>query len=209
MQSWLAAEVGRRAPDVGLLGPGLRRRTAREWTVTLAPIDGTDAYLARLPTWSVSVGLLHGTKPVAGVVLLPSIDDLYLAWRGAMRWNDSAISAEERSRGVANLVLAGSTLRRRVFLRLGRDPVVAAPTGYHLSLVARGAAAAAVLGRVHLWEIAAGWALLDAVGGEIVSLDSGIPLDLARLLDGRRSTEIAVAGMRDARSALPDKLRRR
>ena len=68
-----------------------------------------------------------------------------------------------------------------------------------LALGARGAAVAALLGHARIWDIAAGAALLDAVGGEL-RYRSGAEVDLATLLDGRRAPDAFVAaapGMMD------------
>jgi myo-inositol-1(or 4)-monophosphatase len=65
-------------------------------------------------------------------------------------------------------------------------------TAYHMALVARGAAVAAVLGRPRLWDLAAGAALLRAIGGEI-RYRSGAAVDFAALLEGERAPDHLVA----------------
>src|SRR6185369_9094014 len=72
-------------------------------------------------------------------------------------------------------------------------------TAYHMALVARGAAIAAVLGRPRIWDIAAGAAMLAAIGGEL-RYRSGAAFDLAALLHGERAPEHLIAaapGMMD------------
>jgi myo-inositol-1(or 4)-monophosphatase len=65
-------------------------------------------------------------------------------------------------------------------------------TAYHLALVARGAAIGALLGRPRLWDLAAGAALLAAVGGDL-RYRSGGRVDLTTLLQGERAPEALVA----------------
>ncbi|RME25236.1 MAG: hypothetical protein D6806_08190, partial [Deltaproteobacteria bacterium] len=50
--------------------------------------------------------------------------------------------------------------------------------------VARGAATAAVLGNVHVWDVAAAKVILESAGGTMVGLD-GRKVALADYLDGR------------------------
>jgi myo-inositol-1(or 4)-monophosphatase len=72
-------------------------------------------------------------------------------------------------------------------------------TAYHMALVGRGAAVAAVLGRPRLWDIAAGAAMLRAIGGEL-RYRSGALVELAALLHGERAPEQLIAaapGMMD------------
>jgi len=205
------AEVAALAPEVAVVGEEMAppRDGAGGWTLAVDPIDGTDAYLAGLPTWCVSLGLLHAGNPVAGVVYLPTFDDLYLAHGGILRWN----GAEVPHGGVApqhdGFVLAYSEFHRRPLLRLRGKVRVLGSTAYHLSLVARGAAEAAVVGRVHLWDIAAGKALLDAVGGELVYLRSGRTVDLGAMLSGAPSREFMLATRAGAREKVLQRIRRR
>ena len=70
-------------------------------------------------------------------------------------------------------------------------------SAYHAALVARGVAEAALLGHVHLWDLAAPGAVLHAVGGCFVYLSSGAPVDFGPLADGRRAPGYVVAGRPD------------
>ena len=58
-------------------------------------------------------------------------------------------------------------------------------------------AEAALLGHVHLWDLAAPGAVLHAVGGCFVYLSSGAPVDFGPLADGRRAPGYVVAGRPD------------
>src|SRR6185369_14195390 len=61
-------------------------------------------------------------------------------------------------------------------------------TAYHMALVARGAAVAAVLGRPRLWDISAGAAMLRAIGGDL-RYRSGAVVELGALLKGERAPD--------------------
>ena len=201
------AEVATIAPQVAVIGEELPATgdVAAGWTLAVDPIDGTDAYVAGLPTWCVSLGLLHAGVAVAGAVYLPSFDDLYLAHGGSLRWNGKDVPHGGVTPRHDGFVLAYSEFHRRPLLRLRGKVRALGSTAYHLSLVARGAAEAAVVGRVHLWDIAAGKALLDAVGGELVYLKSGNPVDLGTLLGGTPSRDFMIA----ARAGSAEKIRQR
>jgi fructose-1,6-bisphosphatase/inositol monophosphatase family enzyme len=51
------------------------------WVVD--PIDGTSNYAYGSPLWGVSVGLLQGEEILAGAIMLPDLEELYLALPGA------------------------------------------------------------------------------------------------------------------------------
>jgi len=204
-------EVAEIAPDLTVLGEELPPSgdVGAGWTLAVDPIDGTEAYVAGLPTWSVSLGLLRDGAAVAGVVYLPSFDDLYLAQGGALRWNGTIVPHGGVTPQHEGFVLAYSEFHRRPLMRLRAKVRALGSTAYHLSLVARGAAEAAVIGRVHVWDIAAGKALLDAVGGELVYLRSGQPVDLAALLTGMPSRDFMVAARAGAMQRVLKRIRRR
>jgi 3'-phosphoadenosine 5'-phosphosulfate (PAPS) 3'-phosphatase len=66
----------------------------------------------------------------------------------------------------------------------------------------------ALLGHVHLWDLAAPGAVLEAVGGRYEYLDGG-PVDLAPLADGRRAPDYVLAGTPAAVAMLRPLLARR
>lgn len=72
-------------PDYGWLSEETvdtrdRLRRHRVWIVD--PIDGTRSFIARLPEFTISIGLAEGGAAVAGVVYNPARDELFHAVRG-------------------------------------------------------------------------------------------------------------------------------
>jgi myo-inositol-1(or 4)-monophosphatase len=214
IERMIRKEVGGSHPGVALLGEefGTKGSPGSGWALAIDPIDGTEAYVAGLPTWSISLGLLHDGVPVAGVIWLPAFRDLYLVHGGVLRWNGEAVPRGGVAPRHTGFVLAYSEFHRRLSLRFGagsRKMRSLGSTAYHLALVARGAAEAAIVGRVHLWDLAAGAAMLDAVGGHLVSLRSGKPLDPRSLIDGSPSRDFLVAAREGALPGVLARIRRR
>jgi myo-inositol-1(or 4)-monophosphatase len=206
----IRAEVAASAPEVAVVGEEMPPTgdVAGGWTLAVDPIDGTDAYVAGLPTWCVSLGLLYEGAAVAGVVYLPAFDDLYLAHGDTLRWNGEEVPHGGVAPQHDGFVLAYSEFHRRPLLRLRGKVRALGSTAYHLSLVARGAAEAAIVGRVRVWDVAAGKALLDALGGELVYLKSGQPVELGPLLSGAPSRDFMVAARAGALQRVLRRLRR-
>ncbi|HSV73080.1 MAG TPA: inositol monophosphatase [Chthonomonadales bacterium] len=76
--------------EYGWRGP----RDAPIWACD--PIDGTTNFVAGLPHWCVSVGLLHRGVPELGAVYLPVLDELYWGVRGQGAWcNGQRLEAED------------------------------------------------------------------------------------------------------------------
>ncbi len=92
----LAKPTSRSTACCASASPALRRRTAgcrrkargrparlaarRVWIVD--PIDGTRAYLAGHPDWSISAALVEDGRPVAAALFAPATDELFLAVKG-------------------------------------------------------------------------------------------------------------------------------
>ena len=74
-------------------------------------------------------------------------------------------------------------------------------TAHHVALVASGAVSAAVVGQAHLWDLAAGAALLERAGG-VLQTTAGNPVDWEALYEDRMQPEPLIAGSPEAVEAL-------
>jgi fructose-1,6-bisphosphatase/inositol monophosphatase family enzyme len=204
VEAFLATEMAARMPDAGILGEeGAAAAGVGPYRVVIDPIDGTSAFVAGLPTWCVCVGIMRDGEPVAGANYMPCTRDLYGAAEGTAWWNGRQLVplVAAPADGPERFLVADSEihLRRRLTYR-GKVRSFGS-AAYHVLLVARGAAEAAVLGRPHVWDLAAPGAVLAAVGGRYEYLDGGA-VDLAALLDGSRAPRDVMAGMPEALASL-------
>ncbi|MEI6532409.1 MAG: inositol monophosphatase [Candidatus Roizmanbacteria bacterium] len=53
-----------------------------EFTWVIDPIDGTSNFAKGLPHYGIMIGLLQGSTPIAGGVILPSFGEIYIAEKG-------------------------------------------------------------------------------------------------------------------------------
>jgi len=200
VESFLVRELGSRLPEAGILGEeGAARGGQGPYRIVLDPIDGTAAFVAGLPTWCVCIGILRGDEPVAGVVHLPCVRETYSALRAEAWWNGSRLPplAAATDPGGDRFIVAHAKAHLRHRVRYPGKVRSLGSSAYHAALVARGVAEAALLGHVHLWDLAAPGAVLHAVGGCFVYLSSGAPVDFGPLADGRRAPGYVVAGRPD------------
>lgn len=175
-----------------------------EWVLTVDAIDGVDAYLAGLPTWSISLGLLRRGAPWSAAVCAPALGDLYVASSGTLRWQGKTV---ERPESGSRFVL-GTGLEKRSILRLRKRREAEAPVSYHVCLVARGAAEGAILGRISIREAAPLACLLAPVGGELVSMRSGERIDLESLARGGPSRDPVLAAAAGRAAELVERLKK-
>lgn len=78
------------------------------YTWVVDPIDGTSNFANGLPTYGCMVGLLENDIPIAGGIILPAFDQLFLAEKGhGATCNDSALSVSKEKKLESVLVAYG------------------------------------------------------------------------------------------------------
>jgi myo-inositol-1(or 4)-monophosphatase len=173
---------------MGEEGGGLATTKGRVWV--LDPIDGTGSFVKRLPVWGVSIGLMVDGRTAAGCMYLPVSDECYLAGLdGPPLLNGLPIDAHvaEPLDSQAWICVPSNTHRRYRIEYPGKTRSLGS-TAANICYVARGGAAAALLGRSSLWDLVGALAVLERAGGVLGTL-SGAPIDWQPLLRGECASE--------------------
>jgi myo-inositol-1(or 4)-monophosphatase len=155
------------------------------WVWVLDPIDGTFNYAAGSPMASILLALLHDGDPVAGLTWLPFTDQRYTAVAGGPLMKNGVprpslaraalaaslvgvgtFSADSRGRFPGRYRLAVLENLSRVCSRLRMH----GSTGIDLVYVADGILGGAITFGGHVWDHAAGAALVRAAGGVVTNL---------------------------------------
>jgi len=151
-----------------------RLERKRVWIVD--PLDGTREFVAGIPEWCVSVGLVDNGRAVAGGICNPATGETILGCVGeGVTYNGRPARPSRRTTLEGAVVLASrSEVKRGEWERFRQAPLAIRPVGsvaYKLALVAAGLADATwTLTPKHEWDIAAGVALVEAGGGFARSL---------------------------------------
>lgn len=164
------------------------------------PIDGTRNFIRSVPLYACSVAACAGGRPVAGAVYAPQFDQLYSAetqgpllrqgvpagHAGQQAMVRTPLVAVPSSSEGASRELVQRWLDRTVLRSLGS-------TALHLAYVASGAYDAMLNFDGRLWDIAAGYVLVEAVGGRCTTLAGRelFPIGLAEY-EGEMTPCIAV-----------------
>jgi len=157
----------------------VRLERRRVWAVD--PLDGTKEFVAGIPEWCVSVGLLEDGQAVAGGVANPATGEVFLGCRETgVTYNGRQARVSDRRKLEGAVVLASrSEVDRGEWERFRGATFTVRPMGsvaYKLALVAAGLADATwTLVPKHEWDVAAGVALVLAAGGAVRTKD-GSPL---------------------------------
>jgi myo-inositol-1(or 4)-monophosphatase len=150
-----------------------RLSAGRVWIVD--PIDGTRAFLAGRPDWTVSVALVEAGRPVVAALYAPASEEFFLAIAGAsVTRNGLAIRAS------TGQTLAGARISgpKRLLdqVAAAAPDVVIEPRVHSLALrLARVADStfdvAFAGGDSHDWDLAAADLLVHEAGGALTTLD--------------------------------------
>jgi len=163
-----------------------RRRWPTLWLVD--PLDGTREFIKRNGEFTVNIALIHEHRPTLGVVTVPAAHLAYTgaAGLGAQRIDRQAtqrIHTQQPHRTIP--VVVGSRSHRgdsldAVLAKLGPHELCAVGSALKFCRVAEGAADFYPrLGPTSEWDTAAGQAVLEAAGGQVLNLQ-GEPLSYNR-----------------------------
>ncbi len=162
------------------------------WVWVLDPVDGTFNYAAGSPMAAILLGLLHDGDPVAGLTWLPFTGERYTAVVGGALMKNGVpqtplthvdltdtvlgvgtFNADSRGRFPGRYRIAVLEELSRVSSRLRMHGA----TGIDLAYVAAGILGGAISFGDHVWDHAAGVALVRAAGGIVTNLagDKWIP----------------------------------
>lgn len=156
-----------------------------DWVWVLDPVDGTLNYAAGSPMAAILLGLLHHSDPVAGLTWLPFTGERYTAVAGGPLMKNAvpqpmldhtelgatlvgvgSFSADSRGRFPGRYRVAVLENLSRFSSRLRMH----GSTGTDLVYVADGILGGALSFGSHVWDHAAGVALVRAAGGIVTDL---------------------------------------
>jgi myo-inositol-1(or 4)-monophosphatase len=151
----------------------------------LDPIDGTFNYAAGSPMAAILLGLLRDGQPVAGLTWLPFTDQRYTAVAGKSLYANGVAQPQLRHAALDDSVVGVGTFnidsrgrfpgryRSAVLEQLSRKCSrmrMHGATGIDLAYVGAGILGGAISFGHHIWDHAAGVALVRAAGGIVTDL---------------------------------------
>jgi 3'(2'), 5'-bisphosphate nucleotidase len=158
-----------------------RSSWSRYWLVD--PLDGTKEFVSRNGEFTVNIALIEGHRPVMGVVHIPVTDTTYSGIPGTGAWCAShdrpriPIAVRRVARPPLRVVGSrshGSTRLEAALVSMGPHELKPAGSSIKLCLVADGSADLYPrLGPTSEWDIAAGQAVIEGAGGQVVRMDDG------------------------------------
>jgi myo-inositol-1(or 4)-monophosphatase len=184
-------------------------RLAARYVWIVDPIDGTRAYIAGLPDWTVSVALIERDRPIIACLYAPVMDEMFTAVAGTGATLNGATIATTAGASLAAARIAGpkAFIDRLAAIVSPLEPMPRLPSlALRLARVAQGIFDIAIAGgNSHDWDLAAADLLVHEAGGAITPFNGG-PVTYNRPVP--RHGALVAAG-RDRHATLIDLLRDR
>lgn len=178
VEDFLRAELAKHFPGVEVLGEEVEKGVKKDVAWVIDPIDGTANFVAGVPIWAVSVGLVENGIPTMGAVYYPAYNEIYLAQQGKGAWlNEKRIFARQDEIIRHDDLLGLSTLSiKRMKVNLPCKVRSLGTAVACFTFVAKGSFIGGVLTDNRVWDIAAGWIIAKEAGAEVVYLLTGEPI---------------------------------
>jgi myo-inositol-1(or 4)-monophosphatase len=156
-----------------------RQHGKNNFTWVLDPIDGSMNFLRKLPLYAISIGIQHRDSNVAGVVIVPELNDVYKAILGqGVTKNLSRIKVSEIQLLDRALLISSFPVNRKVilheiladlsaFLTSGRSIRRTGSIVLDLCWLAEGRIDGLWEKRVGLWDLSAVSVILKEAGATI------------------------------------------
>ncbi len=192
VESQQAAEsvIRRRFPAHAVLGEeGAHDASGEGYRWIIDPIDGTVNFSHGLPVWCCSVAVQHRGRMRAGAVRLPMLGELYTATAdGPAECNGRPIRVSDTARMEEAVLYTGiletaadDGISLRAINRLAprvQKIRVLGSAAVELCYIAAGRGDAYMETRINLWDLAAGWLLIERAGGRCEVLEHLTPVTM-------------------------------
>lgn len=177
------ARVQQAYPEHGVLGEEASYNLGADWLWVCDPIDGTAAYMTRVPTSAFSLALVHDGDVKMAVVYMPFTDELFFAEKGAGAWLGQRSLRVSRRGTDKPAIIGGSGSTTSPYLFIDSAPGIAmlkqkgwytinfpgiATTG---ALIADGSIDGVFYIASYAHDIAAIYLLVTEAGGKVTDLN--------------------------------------
>jgi myo-inositol-1(or 4)-monophosphatase len=175
---WLCEAIRERFPDHGILSEEADTvYTGRPLTWVIDPLDGTTNFALGICYWGCSIAVVSHGEPIVGVLAMPELKATFWASRGGGAFLDGErLGGPARGVSETNSVMAlCSRSLRYLDLPMPQKGRLLGSAAYDLAAVAQGIAVGATQVTPHIWDMAAGWLLLQEAGRAAGPLLPGVP----------------------------------
>jgi len=178
---YITTKIKNKFPDDAILSEegNTKYHSNAPATWVIDPLDGTNNFSLGLPVWGCSIARVVNGYPQAGAIYFPKINELYSAEAGNGAYlNNSKIKATNQTSEMLPIFLSCTRSMTKFLPPPPYKLRVLGAAAYDLCLIAKGGATAGMQATPKIWDIAAGWLILEESGGqvEVLSKIDAFPL---------------------------------
>ena len=178
-------------PDYGFISEECGEISAKDgcdFYFVMDPIDGTNNFIHAIPLFAISLALMHKDKVIAGVIYNPVTNELYYAEKGkgafVMTPTGNVRLRVSGRRQLKHCLLATNGYAGERTQKCLKDVAKLFASARYLgtgalsmAMAAAGQVDAQIEVRFHIWDIAAGYLLVQEAGGKITDFAGHTDLD--------------------------------
>lgn len=172
-------------PTHAIVSEESEKISGEEFTWIIDPLDGTTNFAHSFPLFSISIAVMKGKQPVAGGVYNPYYRELFLAEKGSgATLNGERIHVSKVATLRDSLMVTGFPYDRRErlnhylsgwgeFLKRVQGVLRLGSAALDLCAIACGRLEGFWEEKLHAWDTAAGWLILEEAGGRVTDFAGG------------------------------------
>tara|TARA_B100001029_G_scaffold168267_1_gene162174 strand:+ start:2179 stop:3009 length:831 start_codon:yes stop_codon:yes gene_type:complete len=190
-QNLIKNRISERFPEHNIIGeedePYLVENIS-EFVWVIDPIDGTTNFANGLPNFSISIGLLKNSEPIAGAIWVPWPNKnnclIFSTAKNEGSWIDNAkISINKSQFSLGGGAISSYSSFSPIFgnidrkinpmnKRLRGDKRVIGSVAYEMAMITKGSIGFSLLGPAFIWDFGAGLLLIKEAGGVVMELNN-------------------------------------
>ncbi len=198
VERMIREELTRLFPAIDILGEEYDEPISdnADYVWVIDPIDGTANFVGGLPSWGVSIGLLHNGVPIFGVLFFPASDETFYAIHNDGAFYIHGAARKHLTPHLRTTAHAGIPLHVRHKKGINRDDIMLissyVPEIFDLhfpgklrmpgsaiglfAYLAKGQPVMSIVHRVRIWDVVAGIIIAREAGALLLDLNTGEPL---------------------------------
>jgi myo-inositol-1(or 4)-monophosphatase len=149
------------------------------------PLDGSTNFSLGMHTWGVSIARVVEGMPDTAALFFPMFGELYTSQRNQGAFlNEEPIQVKPLEKGhPAAFITCCSRTFRNYQVNLRYKPRIFGSAAYDLCVIARGAAIIGFQAQPKIWDLSAGWLLVQEAGGVLKPFEGSMPFPLTANID--------------------------
>lgn len=194
VQDYLMERIQKAYPNAGVLAEErdlIKPPENGETYFAVDPIDGTASFVAGLPVWGIALGVINARQPVAGYFYMPATGDFFFTGEEGPVYRNDTIALMRPSQEIhrESIFLTVSRAHQKLSIQADYPGKIRClgSTVAHICFTATGSADACAASSCHIWDLAAGLALLVRNGGRAVYVNGETFSIDDHMLSGKKS----------------------